>query len=40
MASSAHAVMHVIPGGAPVTAVTSPGDDVFVVRTYGTHLKV
>ena len=30
--SSTPTVTHVIPGGAPVTAVTSLGDDVFVVR--------
>ena len=30
--SSAHTVTHVIPADAPVTAVTSLGDDVFVVR--------
>ena len=32
MTSSAPTVTHVIPGGAPVTAVTSLGDDVFVLR--------
>jgi len=30
--SSAPTVTHVIPGGAPVSGVTSLGDDVFVVR--------
>ena len=30
--SITHTVTHVIPGGEPVTAVTSLGDDVFVVR--------
>jgi len=32
LTSSAPTVTHVIPGGAPVTGVTSLGDDVFVVR--------
>jgi len=33
MTSSEPAVTHVIPGGAGVTAVTSLGDDVFIVRS-------
>jgi len=40
MTSSAPTVTHVIPGRAPVTGVTSLGNDVFVVRFHSPQVEV